>query len=388
MNGRQPRRAVIIGVTLLPVFFYALFRFSIGLVLPEVVNEFELDSLRAGLVLSASLGATTATTGLAGFLSDKFGERLVLFAGLLLYAVSLGAAMLAPTFEVFTIFMVANGLGSGLMLTPTYSVIGAIMPRSRGIGIGAISGVYNIGGFVGPAMTSFLLTAYGWKLPFSIFAITSLGAAFLLLFLLRIPRRIKPSRDSAGGREGLSFLFRRNTLVVAASMFLADLAFLAFISWAPTFMRANLNIPAETTGLSFGFAILIGALGVMSMGYVFDKAGGKKTTILCGAASAALTFAFFIQPSGSIATLAILLLTGFITNTFWSLLSALSQVGVEEHQLGTVTGFVQNIAFIGAAIGPSLVGAIVSATVLSEAMILAVSVPYLIYTMLMFLYKE
>jgi MFS family permease len=388
MVGHDQKWYVTLGLSLMPVFFYALFRFSIGLVLPEITKEFSLDPLSAGFLISASLAATTATTGLAGILADRIGERLVLFSGLLTYAAGLGGAMLAPRFDTFTLFVIVNGLGSGLMVTPAYSVVGVMMPRSRGLGIGAVSGLYNLGGFVGPAFTSILLTAYGWKLPFSIFSAAGFVAAILLVAFLRVPPRV----ESAGRRRGkpvgrLAFLARRNIVVVCVAMLLSDLAFLAFLSWTPTFMRQQLGMTAEATGLAFGSAIAVGALGVISMGYVFDRIGGKKTTIICGSSSAILTFAFFLQPTVSAMAVTLLLAGGFITNTFWSLLSALAQVGVEDHQLGTVTGLVQNVGFIGAMVGPSIVGSIVRAMPLSEALILSVSLPFLAYAIIMLLYR-
>jgi MFS family permease len=382
----QDRRATI-AVSLIPVFVYALFRFSIGLVLPELAQEFQLNSIQAGILVSANLAATTATTGLAGYLADRVGERTVLFAGSVMYAAGLGMAMIVPDFQLFLIFIVVNGLGSGFMLTPTYVVVGSLMPKSRGLGIGAISGLYNLGGFVGPAVTSFLLAAYGWKLPFGLFSIVAVCSGLLILATLRTQRRISSTTRGSRGLQRFSFLVRRNAIVVATSMFLADMAFLAFISWTPTFMRVELDMSPQATGVTFGAAILLGGVGVISMGYLFDRVGGKVAAILCGSLSALLTLTFFLQSEPSLLPIVVLLLAGLITNTFWSLLSALAQVGVEEHELGTVTGTIQNIGFLGAIVGPTIVGTIVSAAPLSLALIISVSLPFFVYAALMLFYR-
>ena len=47
---QQSRRAIggIVFLSLLPSFLYALFRFSMGVALPEIAGEFRLDSGQAG----------------------------------------------------------------------------------------------------------------------------------------------------------------------------------------------------------------------------------------------------------------------------------------------------------------------------------------------------
>lgn len=384
-------RAIAVGIilSLMPSFFYALFRFSIGVALPEVASEFSLDPVQAGLLLSVSLAATAATSGVAGYLSDKVGEKRVLSSGLLLFSSGLLVAMVCSRFDLFMMLLVISGLGSGLMLTPAYSVVGRLLPKSRGIGIAAVSSLYNIGGFVGPALTSALLVTAGWRIPFALVGASGITIAILLSSALSIPATDTPAKNAVQPTSSkLGLLRKRNIVVIGAAMFLADLAFLAFISWAPTFMRGDLSMPPELAGFWFGVAIAVGAVGVVLMGYLFDKIGGKRATIIGGLASAALTFLFFLQPTGSVATVVILVLAGFVSSTFWSLLSALAQASVNEAQLGTATGIIQNVGFVGAVIGPSIVGSIVRGSEISSALILTVSLPYLLYAVLMLLYKE
>jgi len=103
--------------------------------------------------------------------------------------------------------------------------------------------------------------------------------------------------------------------------------------------------------------------------------------------SAALTFLFLARPGGFWLTVTFLVLAGFVTNTFWSLLSALAQVSVDDSQIGTATGIIQNIGFVGAMVGPSVAGSLVSSLPISSALIMTVSIPYLIYASLMIFYK-
>ena len=340
-------------------------------------------------MISVSLAAVTATSGLAGYLSDRLGEKRVMTTGVLLYSAGMLGTLASQQYDLFMAMLVLNGLGSGLMVPSTYSVVGRLVPRSRGVGTAALSGIYNIGGFVGPVLTSTFLATSGWRTPFGIMGGVGIVVAILVAFSLRVPPpyvRARSSRAALPSR--LSLLRQRNIVIIGASIFLADLAFLAFVSWTPTFMRSDLSMAPEQVGFDFGLAIAVGAVGVMSMGYLFDRIGGKRATLLAAGMSSGSTFLFLLHPGGVWLTLLSLLLAGFVTNTFWSLLSALAQVSVDESQVGTATGIVQNIGFVGAMIGPFIAGSLVSGFPTSTALVMTVSVPYLIYALLVMLYKS
>jgi MFS family permease len=351
-----------------------LFRFSIGVALPDVAGEFRLDSVQAGLLISVTLASATATIALAGYLSDRVGEKLVMTMGLATYGTGLLGILLVHRYDLFMALLVVNGLGSGLMIPPTYSVVGRLAPRSRGLAIGALGGSYNGGGLIGPVVTSALLTTAGWRTPFALMGASAVVAATLVFFFLRAPPRLKQSSgDSEKRGSKLGILRERNITIIGAGMFLADLAFLSFVSWTPTFMRQGLSMPTEQAGFFFGLAIAIGAIGVMSAGYLFDKIGGKRTVIIAGCSASALTFLFFIHPGGFPLALVFLILAGLVANTHWTLLSTLAQVSVDESHIGTATGMIQNIGFLGAMMGPSIVGYVVARLDFSFALVIVVS---------------
>lgn len=376
----------VVGFALLAVFLYALYRFSIGVVLPEIAAEFHLSDLQKGLLLSLPLAATTLTVGIAGYLADKVGEKIVLVTGVLLYSVGLLLSLRTPDYVLVLAFLSVNGLGSGIMLPPLYSLVGVLLPKARGMGIGVVSAVYNVGGFVGPALSSQLATPYGWRFPLLIMSAVGFGSAALQWLGIDVPKR-DASHDPTRGGTRRSLLRDRNIVIISVAMLLADVGFLAFISWAPTFMRTILGMGIGETGFYFGAAIAFGGVGVLAFGYLFDRVGGKKAALLGGTASTILTLLFFLQTEAGPEAILLLLATSFMTNTFWSLLSALAQVTVDDRLIGTATGIVQNAGFLGAIIGPTIVGVVVSGVGLGLALIVSVTLPYVAYTLVMLGYR-
>ena len=70
-------------------------------------------------------------------------------------------------------------------------------------------------------------------------------------------------------------------------------------------------------------------------------------------------------------------MTGFLSNTFWPLLTAMAQVSVPEGQVTSAMSVVQTAGFVGAFIGPGLAGLIGGAV--SSALILTTVVPYAVF---------
>lgn len=375
---------VVLGLSLFPVFLYAMFRFSIGVILPEIRADLGIDAPQAGLMLSASLLAITSTVGLAGFFADAFGERMVLLSGTALFGLGLILAGLAQDFGFFTLSMVLNGMGGGFLLTPTYSVIFRLMPRSRGFGIGIISGLYNLGGLIGSTLVGLIVESVTWRI-----AAISLGAigvvfAGLQLLFLHMPRRLE---EKARGISLLKMFSEKNLLIVGVCIFLGDLAFLAFISWAPTFLREDLGMGASQAGFLFGASVGLGGIGVVATGYLFDRMSGKKLSLISGLLSSIFVASFLSQAEANAYAVLLLLLTGLITNTFWNLMSAMAQLAADDRYIGSATGFAQNLGFAGAIVGPSLVGLLEGTYGLRVALVLSVSLPYLLYAISISFFK-
>jgi len=69
--------------------------------------------------------------------------------------------------------------------------------------------------------------------------------------------------------------------------------------------------------------------------------------------------------------------TGFFSNTFWPLMTAMAQVSAPRDQMTSSTSVVQSLGFVGAFLGPGVAGLIGGAV--SYALILATVVPYLAF---------
>jgi len=361
-----------------------MFRFSIGLALPELKIEYNLTHFMEGQLIALQLLAATVTTGLAGFLSDKIGAKNVLVTGVLIYSISLIAAMTAPNYLLLLTLLTASGLGAGLMLPPVYVLAGELLPRSVGSAVGLVGSFYNIGGLIGPIFVGNYLLRGDWRTPFILIGVIGLVSAAAQAILVK---QRKPVRARQSMKMASKIVFNRSILILGAAMLIADSAFVGFVSWAPTFLRQDLGMSPDEAGNLFGASTALGAVGIVTMGYAQDRFGGKKVILANSLASAFLSLMLLTQRSLFLVT-PTLLLSGFFMNCFWTLISAQAQKSVKEHEIGSATGVVQNLGMLGAIIGPALIGWMAESLALAAALIIAVSGFYFLSTILSLFYKR
>jgi MFS family permease len=306
--------------------------------------------------------------------------------GLLTFTVSIGAIAIPDNLYEFSALFFLASFGGGLVIPGTYSLVGRMLPRRRGFAVGFVTSAYNLGGLVGPPLVTFVLITYGWNDSFATFFIV--GLTSLLLFYAILGGRDEVRSVSKGA--SLRVLSRnRMILILVLADFVADLAFLAYVSWTPEFVTNRFNLvgsSSEIVGTLFGIGIGLGGVGALLAGTLFDRLGGRKSALLGGLATSLSSLGIYSTNSFPIAA-ALIVLTGFMSNWFWTLLTSMAQASVApENRTGAIS-VVQTAGFLGAVVGPVLTGLLGGAT--STAMILTVVLPYIVYAIVVAgMYRE
>ncbi len=171
-----------------------------------------LDSVQEGTAgASAILGCIPGAL-CAGFLSDRFGRKKLLFLCALLYAASGILSALPRTFEQFLAarFLSGLGIGASSMICPVY--IAEIAPeKSRG----RLGTLFQLGIVFGIFLTLFINkvvqglgdeawnTAWGWRWMLGLEAVPALVFLGLALHRSRKPTLAGPARARGRGTGDL-----------------------------------------------------------------------------------------------------------------------------------------------------------------------------------------
>jgi MFS family permease len=136
---------------------------------------------QVGVIMSSFFVAGLATQFFVGHLSDRFGQRRVLVAGLVAFAVASAAFVLPLSAQWYTIARAFQGAGAGAIEVASLSTVSALVAEvERGRAISRIYAAQLTGIAAGPLVGSLIpLDKLGWA--FVAAAVASVIAALIAL---------------------------------------------------------------------------------------------------------------------------------------------------------------------------------------------------------------
>lgn len=156
----------ILGAIMLGLFLSALDQTIVGPILPRVVGELN-GAQHYTWVVTAYLLTSTVTVPIYGKLSDLFGRKPMLMAGIGLFLVGSALAGLSQTMWQLIVFRGIQGLGAGAIFPISLAVIGDLFsPAERGKYQGLFGAVFGIAFLVGPGLGGILTDNLSWHWVF------------------------------------------------------------------------------------------------------------------------------------------------------------------------------------------------------------------------------
>ncbi|MDH3913018.1 MAG: multidrug effflux MFS transporter [Rhodospirillales bacterium] len=253
--------------------------------LPAIARAFASDTAEVQLTLSVFLAGFAASQVVYGPLSDRYGRRPVLIAGLGLYVAASLACMAAPDigFLIAARFLQALGACAGVVLGR--AVVRDVYGRERAAkALSYMSMAMALAPALGPILGGYLQVWFGWRANFLVLA--SFGASCLLAVFLLLPET-NPSRDAAATR-GAQML--RNYLTLARDpayvgyVLVGAFAYggiFAFISGSSFVLIDVLGLSPDRYGLCFGAVVVGYMIGTFASGRL-SLAVGLDRLILTG----------------------------------------------------------------------------------------------------------
>jgi len=357
-----------------------MLRLSIGVMLPEIANEFSLGELQSGAFVSSLFVGMTVTMGIAGYISDRLGRTTASTAGLSLMSMGILLTGYSNSYLNASVSIFITGLGVGVFTPSMYAALGEILPKSRGFLVGVANSCYAIGGFMGPWFAGIILSHFSWRAQFYIFGLIGVPIAFALWFSgVRTPRAMTNREPTEKTPKRLK---SRTVLIASAALFSANIGFGSFTSWAPTFLSSVDGLDVTQTGFAVGLWALTGGAGAMVLGWLSDRVGRKAVSFVSGILAAVLAYFYFVSANSFLVIAGLSAAFGFTAYAYYSLLTSLAQDSVEPAAIGSATGVVQNISIVGSIIGPVMAATLISILGVKWGMVGSVAVPYLIQAIL------
>ena len=390
-RGGMPRE---VGVLAVIAFVVAL---GFGIVAPAIplfARAFGVGTTAVGLAVSAFAFFRFVSAFSGGSLVERFGERGVLTAGLLIVAVTTGLAGLAGSFPVFLGLRAAGGVGSAMFTVAALSLLLRVAPPShRGRAAATWQGGFILGGIAGPAAGG-LLAELSPRLPFFLYAGFLLVAGAVAVALLRsVPTATDPGEppvhtgpDLDAGPVSLRAAFRSRAYIAAlvANLGVGWVLFGVRNSLVPLYVTEELGRTVAWAGAGLLAGSLAQALGLLRSGRLVDG-WGRRPSLVLGSTVATASIAILVLPPAIGAFLLSMALFGLAASLLASAPAAL--VGdISPARGGRVVAVFQMAADLGAIAGPLIAGWLtdvasfqvafaVTAAVLGAGVVAALAVP-------------
>ncbi|UBV43298.1 MFS transporter [Deinococcus taeanensis] len=410
------KRLAFVGI-LTVLFLSSLNLTVVGSAMPRVISDLGGFHLYAWAFTAYSL-ATTVTIPIVGTISDRYGRRPLILAGIAVF--TLGSVLLGfvQNMEQLIILRALQGVGGGTLMAMSFTAIADLFtPIERGRYQGYTGAVWGVSSVVGPLVGGFLTDHLGWRSVFFVNLPFALLATYFIWRFFRLPAPGAPGHFDAPGAAllggavttltlalswgggtypwtgptilgllaatvilfgaytrhsarqerpilDLRLLKDRGIAVASLAGFLTSAGMYAAILYLPLYMQGVRGSSASSSGMALA-PLMFGMILTSTLsGQVVSRTGRYKRLILIGGlvSTVALLLATTLSTTTPLLlAVGLMILLGLGLGPVNSQLTLAVQNAARRDQLGSATSGNQFFRQIGGTLAVSLFGALVNA---------------------------
>lgn len=272
-------------------------RVSISVAIIPLARRFDYAAGAQGLILSAFFWGYFCTQLIGGWMSDRFGGRRVLGAGVAIWSL---ATLLTPqaaaiSFAVLFAIRVVLGLGEGVNFPAIHSLTARWMlvsERARSLSLN-FSGMY-LGTVLALLASPMIIAAFGWPALFYISG--ALGLVWVLAWMLAAADRPEDSRhissaeiaaitssrnaEARAGRVPWAKIMREKAVwAIVLAHFCSNFGFNILLLWLPTYLHHTFGVAVARVGIYSIVPWIASFVVVNSGGWIADAMLLRGTSV-------------------------------------------------------------------------------------------------------------
>ncbi len=367
-------RVTVLSLLVLGGIVNFLDRSALSIANTTIRAELHFSGTQIGALLSAFSLAYGLAQIPAGWLLDRYGPRLVLSAGMMLWSVAQMATGLVSGFASLVLTRIGLGAGEAPFLPGGVKVIHDWYEvRERGLPMGILNASTTLGQAFAPPLLTLMMLHYGWR---SMFVVIGLLGVVIALAWYPVYREHNSGEPEEAAKQTLSLiewrgLFRHRT-VWGMMLGFSGVNYTAwlYLAWLPGYLESTHHLNLTRTGWFAAIPFLMGSIGMLVNGVIADawvRRGAdplrsRKTLIVFGMVCSAGCTLFVPRATTSMGAVAAIGLALFFIHFAGTSAWGLVQVAAPAHLVGSV-GTIQNFcSFLFASIAPILTGWILDRT--------------------------
>jgi DHA1 family bicyclomycin/chloramphenicol resistance-like MFS transporter len=264
---------------------------NLNILLPslnDIAREFSVSYSYVQLLISGYMALTAVLQLLIGPLSDRFGRRPVLIAGLTIFILATTASIFAPTMDWLLVTrMLQASVISGLVLSR--AIVRDLVPLDQAASmLGYVTMGMTLVPMISPVIGGYFANYFGWQANFAVTLVFGSAVAILCLFTLPETNKAPVENFAAQFRAWPDLLTSPRFWGYAFAATFGSGVFFSYLGGASFVGSAILGMSPSELGYQFAyvgfgymignfisgrFATRLGAVRLMSMGAVMAAIG-------------------------------------------------------------------------------------------------------------------
>jgi MFS transporter, DHA1 family, multidrug resistance protein len=193
---------------------------------------------------------------ICGPLLDRYGRKLILYVGLVIYIAASVACAMSDTVEMLIGFRFLQALGCCVGMVAPSAIVRDIFPVKENVKIfSLLILILGVSPIIAPTVGSYLITAFGWKYVFILLAIIAALLLVAVIFLLPESKQPDPSMSLRPKNILVNFKFvlkQPQFFTYAFSGAIAAAGLFAYLAGSPFVFMKIFKMSEQQYGWIFG----------------------------------------------------------------------------------------------------------------------------------------
>jgi MFS family permease len=352
----EQRNIVLLFCTMM-WFVNQFIKMALPILLLLVAKEFSLSYTDAGILVTTYLVVSALMQLPTGQLANRVGSKKILAFGISFLSASSILVAVSTSYLHFFILQILTAIGSGCHLSVATALISNLFSeRERGTAIGTHESAVSLGALLSSSVTMPLAILVGWRLVFLAYGVFGLSLAGIVWMLMPNTERSEKERLPKPRHGQGEFTTRILTLfsVLALHVFVYQ----AIYAFLPSYLSAEKGIPLFYVGYYVAVPHLLGVFGRPLGGYMSDRVGRRRMTLLSLVSLASGLLLTILVPSGYMLVLTLSLL-GFGLHSAIPVLFAFLTDLFSPSRRALILGRFNTVRLLIGGISPVIVGIVV-----------------------------
>lgn len=353
-----------------------IYRQSLPGVYTEMGVDLNVSNTQLGFIATCYFFAYTAMQIPAGILVDKFGQKIIMVPGFILFMVAPAIIATASSINMIYFASVLAGIGCGTYYGSAYSLSSQNIPADKR---GLSTAIINSGSAVGMAIaligSSLLVKSMGmnWQVMMFIAAACILVMVLVFAAVIKGGNPYKAATNNTASSESIEEEEKGSMIKRLFSLKMISIYFLYFgtcygyymiVTWLPKFLQSERGFEGVAIGFSASLVAFASIPGALLFSRISDKFRHKKVSLIISLEiAAAIMLVAIVSFDNYTALLISLVLYGLLGKLAVEpiIISFLADVAPKKGY-GTTLGVFNCCGMASSVVAPPLTGAIIDAT--------------------------